>query len=78
MTGVPAWSNLSITSRHRAGNRGHNMTTLIIDDGSPALRAEMQRPVPWVRRQERTTPKPTAEELRERWRRLLREAGVGR
>lgn len=37
------------------------MTTLIIDDGSPQLRAEMQRPVPWVRRQERATPKPTAE-----------------
>ena len=54
------------------------MTTLMIDDASRALREELARPLPWVRRQERTTPKPTAEELRERWRRLLREAGVGR
>ncbi len=54
------------------------MTTLIIDDGSPALRAEMARPVPWVRRQERTTPKPTGEQLRDRWRTLLRERGVAR
>ena len=54
------------------------MTTLSIEDGSRALQAEMAEPLRWVRRQERTTPKPTAEELRERWRRLLREAGVGR
>lgn len=54
------------------------MTTLIIDDGSPALRAEYARPLPWVRRQERDTPRPTAEYLRERWRVLLRERGIQR
>ncbi len=52
------------------------MTTLSIEDGSRLLQAEMSAPLPWVRRQERTTPKPTGEQLRDRWRTLLRERGV--
>lgn len=54
------------------------MTTLIIEDGSDDLRAEMLRPLPWVRAQDRATPKPTTEQLRARWRDLLRERGISR
>lgn len=54
------------------------MTTLIIEDGSEELRAEMLRPQPWYRAQERQTPKPTTEQLRARWRDLLRERGISR
>lgn len=52
------------------------MTTLSIEDGSRLLQSEMSQPLKWVRRQERDTPKPTAEYLRDRWRALLRERGV--
>lgn len=54
------------------------MSTLIIEDGNRQLQAEMSRPLPWVRRQERATPKPTGEYLRDRWRALLRERGIQR
>ena len=43
-----------------------------------ARREDRPDPQPWFRRQERDTPRPTADYLRDRWRALLRERGIQR
>lgn len=56
------------------------MTTLLMQDMAPTDPERLNpeaRHEPWVRRQERDTPKPSAEYLAVRWRELVKKE-VGR
>lgn len=54
---------------------GNGMSALIISEVEADERAMRNAPpderLPWVRREERQTPKPTADELAARWRKLM-------